>query len=189
MSKLEPRIPGGGGGGGGVLTPNFGRYVPRQSEKWARAPERAPGQAWKAGLRIELEPFWAWKCGAAERAWYGFERENASLRNCQDVHVSGWRSGRPLTRSAAELGLSRPWEGMNGLKLRTFWKIMVSGTAKSAKKLKLWCSGADFFCNLWTWYAPERKFRAENGDLSRGTYRICIRMEVPPPPPGARISL
>ena len=34
-----------GGGGGGVLTPNFGRYVPRQSEKWARAPERAPGRA------------------------------------------------------------------------------------------------------------------------------------------------
>ena len=33
------------GGGGGVLTPNFGRYVPRQSEKWARAPERAPGRA------------------------------------------------------------------------------------------------------------------------------------------------
>ena len=25
--------PPGGGGGGGVLTPNFGRYVPRQSEK------------------------------------------------------------------------------------------------------------------------------------------------------------
>ena len=32
-------------GGGGVLTPNFGRYVPRQSEKMARAPERAPGRA------------------------------------------------------------------------------------------------------------------------------------------------
>ena len=31
--------------GGGVLTPNFGRYVPRQSEKMARAPERAPGRA------------------------------------------------------------------------------------------------------------------------------------------------
>ena len=37
--------------------------------------------------------------------------------------------------------------------------------------------------NLWKWYAPERKFRAENGGLSRGTYPICIHMEVPPPPP------
>ena len=38
---MEPR------GGGGVLTPNFGRYmyVPRQSGKWAQAPERAPGRA------------------------------------------------------------------------------------------------------------------------------------------------
>ena len=35
----------GGGGGGPVLTPNFGRYVLRQSEKWARAPERTPGRA------------------------------------------------------------------------------------------------------------------------------------------------
>ena len=33
------------GGGGGVLTPHFCRYVPRQSEKWARAPARAPGRA------------------------------------------------------------------------------------------------------------------------------------------------
>ena len=32
---------------GGVLTPSFGRYVPRKSEKWARAPEQAPGRAGK----------------------------------------------------------------------------------------------------------------------------------------------
>ena len=40
-----------------------------------------------------------------------------------------------------------------------------------------------FFGNLWKLYAPERKFRAENGGLSRGTYPICIHMEVLPPPP------
>ena len=74
---------GGGGGGGGVLTPNFGRYVPRQSEKWARAPDRAPRSSVKmwgsgpslsrrpierenAGLRTELEPYRAWKCGSLE---------------------------------------------------------------------------------------------------------------------------
>ena len=32
-------------GRGGVFTPNFGRYMPQQSEKVARAPERAPRQA------------------------------------------------------------------------------------------------------------------------------------------------
>ena len=85
-----------------ILTPNFGRYVPRQSEKLARAPERAPGRAWK--------------CGAPERAWsvlslkmrgsgtslIRFERENANLRNL--------RNG------------DSPWEAMNGLKLKKFWK-------------------------------------------------------------------
>ena len=51
---------GGGGGGGGAFTPNFDRYVPRQSEKWG-ALERVEREY--AGLRSELE------------------RENASLRN------------------------------------------------------------------------------------------------------------
>ena len=45
LNPFTGEIPGGGGGGGGLLTPNFGRYVLRQSEIWARAPERAPGRA------------------------------------------------------------------------------------------------------------------------------------------------
>ena len=68
-----------------------------------------------------------------------FERENANLRNCQDA--SSWRSGRPLTRGAHfAFGLSRPWEAMNGLKIfeiKEIFKMMVSGTAKSAKKCKM----------------------------------------------------
>ena len=35
-----------------------------------------------------------------------------------------------------------------------------------------------FFCNLWKWYAPERKFRAENGGLFCGTYPICIWVRI-----------
>ena len=59
IQTLPVHFPRGGGGGGeGVLTPNFGRYVPRQSEQLARAPERAPGRVWK--------------CGAPERAWSVF---------------------------------------------------------------------------------------------------------------------
>ena len=37
LKAMSSDTPGGGGGGGG-LTPKFGRYVPRQSEKWG-APE------------------------------------------------------------------------------------------------------------------------------------------------------
>ena len=171
---------------GGVLTPNFGRYVPRQSEKWARAPERAPGRAWK--------------CGAPERAWAvlslkirgsgtslsHFEHENAGLRNELDQFWA-WKCEspeRPLTRGAAERVRAEPAVGGDErVEIKEILKMMVSGTAKSAKKCKTVMLRNRFFGNLWKLYAPERKFRAENGGLSRGTYPICIHMEVPPPPP------
>ena len=60
---------------------------------------------------------------------------------------------------------------------------MVSGTAKSSKKCKMVMLRNGFFGNLWKWYAPERKFRAENGGLVCGTYPICIHMEVTPREP------
>ena len=74
-------------------------------------------------------------------------------------------------------------EGDERVEIKEILKMMVSGTAKSAKKCKMVMLRNGFFGNLWKWYAPERKFRAENGGLSRGTYPICIHMEVPPPPP------
>ena len=41
-----------------------------------------------------------------------------------------------------------------------------------------------FLGNLWKGYAPERKFKAENGDLSRGTYtQYAYIWNYPPPPP------
>ena len=80
-----------------------------------------------------------------------FERENASLRNCQDA--SGWRSGRLLTRGAAErfaFELSRcsgravpacervrPDHSRDErVEIKEILKMMVSGTAKSGKKKK-----------------------------------------------------
>ena len=54
------------GGGGGVLTTHFGRYVPRQSEKWQGLRNGLPVERENDGLRNELEPFW---------------RENANFRN------------------------------------------------------------------------------------------------------------
>ena len=186
-----------GGGGGGVLTPNFGRYVPRQSDKWARAPGPGSGTSSRssvknAGLRNELEPFWAWKMRGSGTNWSVLSVK-MRLSGTASQDASGWRSGRLLTRGAAErfaFGLSRPWEAMNGLKLKKFWKwcpMMVSGTAKSAKKCKMVMLRNGFYGNLWKWYAPERKFRAENGgSLARHipnmhTYGIPPR---PPPPRG-----
>ena len=108
-----------------------------------------------AGLRNELEPFWAWKCGAPERAWavlslkmrgsgtslIRFERENDSLRNCQDA--SGWHGVLGPAANPA-FGLSRPWEAMNGLKLKKFWKWWSPERQNPPKNVKWWCSGTDF---------------------------------------------
>ena len=133
--------PGGGGGGGGYSPQIFARYVLQQSEKWARAPERAPGRAgraWKCGA-----PERAWKCGAPERAWpwavlsmkikmwisgmslIRFERENANLRN---------------GRKPAAVG------GDEWVEIKELLKMMVSGTGKIRQKnVKWWCSGTDFW--------------------------------------------
>ena len=152
-----------GGGGGVVFTPKFGRYVPRQSEKWARAPERAPGRAWKSWAPEQAWAVLSLKMRGSGTSLIRFERENVNLRN------------------------GRPWEAMNPderVEMKEILKMMVSGTAKSAQKCKMVMLRNGFFGNLWELYAPERKFRAENGGLSRGTYPICIHMEVPPPPRG-----
>ena len=136
-----------------------------------------PPNTKKLATLVAPERAWAVKCGGSGTSLIRFEREleNASLRNCQDA--SGWRSGRLLTRGAAvrfAFGLSRPWEAMNGLKLKKFWKMKVSGMAKSAKKKersKVVMLRNGFLGNLWKRYARRRgKFRAENAGLSRGTY-------------------
>ena len=122
-----------------------------------------------AGLRNELDPFWAW---------------NASLRNCQDA--SGWRSGRLLTRGTAEcfaFGLSRPWEAMNGLKVKTFWKWWSPELQNPPKNVKWWCSGRDFLVICENDMLRNGNSGLKMGVLSHGTYPICIHMEVPPPPP------
>ena len=183
--------------------------MPRQSEQWARLRNELPVERENAGLRNELEPSsWAWKCGAPERAWavklslkknrrgsgtslIRFERENASLWNCQDA--SGWRSGRLLIRGAAEcfaFGLSRPpWAGGadKRVEIKGIFKTMVSGTAKSAQLIKWWCSGTDFFVVV---ICENDTLRNGNSGLkmevSRAahTYKICLHTVPPPPPEG-----
>ena len=100
-----------------------------------------------------------------------FEHENANLRNCQDA--SGWRSGRPLTRGAAE----RKFEpAVGGDEIKEILKMMVSGTANPPKYVKWWCSGTDFFVVV---ICENDMLRNRNsglkmGGLSRSTYPICI---------------
>ena len=77
-------------------------------------------------------------------------------------------------------GCSKPAVGDDErVEIKEILNMMVSGTAKKCKMVML---RRGFFGYLWKWYAPERKFRAENGGLSRGTYPVYT-MEVPPPPP------
>ena len=150
------------GGGGGGTHPKFlsvcaaakwkmgqglRNELPVERENAGLRNELEPFELENAGLRKELDPFWAWKWESPElpgRVW--------------------------LTRGAAErsaFGLSRPWEAMNGLKLKKFWKWWSPEQQNPPKNVKWWCSGTDFFL-----------FICEN-DM-RGTYPICILMEVPP---------
>ena len=130
-----------------------------------------------AGLRNELEPLWAWKCESPEWAW--------SVLSVK-MPVS---PERPRSRGAAErfaFGLSQPLEAMNGFKLKKFLKMMVSGTAKSAKSVKWWCSGTDFFV-----ICENDMLRNGNSGLKMGVSRAAhipnmhaYASTPPPPPPG-----
>ena len=96
-----------------------------------------------------------------------FERENAKSPE--------WpRNGRPAVG------------GDERVEINEILKMMVSGTAlKSAKKCKMVMLRNGFFgviCENDN--DPERKFRDENGGLSRGTYPICIHYGKYPPPRG-----
>ena len=170
----EPPPPG-GGGGRGYSPQMIGRYMSCSRGKVKN------GQ----GLRNASRSNRAWKCGASERAWVVLSLKMRGSGTSLS-HLWAWKCGapeRPLTRGAAERAEPRPWEAMNRLKLKKFSKWWSPERQNPPKYVKWWCSGTDFFGNLWKWYAPERKFMAENGGLVCGTYPICIHMEVPPPPP------
>ena len=103
-----------GGGGGGLRN------------------ELAPFWAWKGGLRNELDPFLAWKWDSPElpgRVWLLTAALKMGLfgtARTRRANPRRWKWDSPelpgrvwLTRGAS-FGLSRPWEAMNGLKLKKF---------------------------------------------------------------------
>ena len=159
-----------GGGGGGYSPQILVGMCRGKVKKWQGLRNELPVERENGGLRNELEPFWAWKWGAPERAW-------AVLSVKMRGSGTAANPRRCRTRWAAAVG------GDERVEIKEILKIMVSGTAKSAKKFKMVMLRNGCFGNLWKWYAPERKFMAENGGLVCSTYPICIHMEVPPPPP------
>ena len=167
---LEPP----GGGGGGVLTPNFGRYVPRQSEK---------GQGFElenARLRNELEPFWAWKCRAPERAWSVLSLKMrisgtaANPRRCRTLCVRA----EPAVGGDERVEIKENFEN-GGLRRRQ----------NPPKNVKWWCSGTDFLV-----ICENDMLRNGNSGLKMGVSRAVHTQyaykksygspKYPPPPPG-----
>ena len=137
------------------------------------------GSGWKCGA---LERARAWKWGAPERAraWNGGLRSELEREMGAPKRARAWKWG-PAVNSKLDVG------GDERLNVNKFWKWWSPERQKkksiSALQLIWWCSGANYFCHLWEWNAPEQKFRAENRGLSRGTYLIImciIYMEVPP---------
>ena len=107
-----------------------------------------------AGLRNELDPFWAWKCASPElpgRVWLALWLA-ANPWSCRTLCVR------------AEPANLRQWR----VKIKEILKIMVSGTAKSAKKCKMVMLRNGFFGNLWKWYA-----RNGNSGLKIGVSRAA----------------
>ena len=157
-------------------------YVPRQSEKWARAPERAPGQAWKCGAPERAWAVLSWKMRGSATGLIRFERENASLRNWQE---RVWLAANPRRCRTLYVRAEPAMGGDEWVEIKEILKMMVSGTAKSAKQ------NGD---------APERIFlvicendmlRNGNSGLKTGVSssraahtQYAYNMEVPPPPLG-----
>ena len=185
MQLLSP-----GGGGGGYSPQILVGMCRGKVNNWQGLRNELPVERENGGLLNELEPFWTWNGGAPERAWSVFSMKmgHSGIARTRLANPRRWKWDSPelpgcvwLIRGAA-FGLSRPWEAINGLKLKTLWKLCSPQRQKPPKKCKMVMLRNGFFGNLWKLYAPERKFRAENGGISCGTYPICIHMEVPPPP-------
>ena len=71
----------------------------------------------------------------------------------------------------------------SGLKLKKFWKLWSPERQNPPKNVKWWYPER-IFLEICENDSPERKFRPENGGLSRGTFPICIHNGSTPPPPG-----
>ena len=124
-----------------------------------------------AGLRTELEPFWAWNCGSPElpgRVWLALWPA-ANPGRCRTLR-SGWA------------GRGRRWTGWNKKKK---WKMMVFGKATN---LKWWCSGPDFLVIC-------ENYMLRNGNLglkmgvSRAVHSNMHAYGSTPPPPVNPLSL
>ena len=147
--------------GGGVMGPGGGGYSPQILVGMCRGKVKngqglrneLPVERENVGLRNELEPFWAWKCGAPGRAWavlsVKMRGSGTSLRELDPFWAWTCESPeRPLTRGAAKrfaFGLSRPWEAMNGLKLKKFWKKWSPERQNPPEKCKMVMLRKGFF--------------------------------------------
>ena len=114
------------GGGGGGYSPQMlvGMCRGKVKTKKARAPETSLSlfELENEGLRNELEPFWAWKSYSPElpgRVWR-------------------WRSGRLLTRGAAE-------------------RFAFGNDSLQNGKLRQKCKMVMLRNGFWKWWSPERQ--------------------------------
>ena len=128
-----------------------------------------PVERENAGLRNELDPIWAWKC--------------ESLAQPGHVWLALWPAANPLcVQAEPAVG------GDERIEIKEILKMMVSGTAKSAKKCKMVMLRNRFLGNLWKWYM----IRNGNSGLKMGVSRAAHTQYAylwkypppPPPPPG-----
>ena len=94
QDKRKPR------GGGGYSPQILVGMCHGKVKKWQGLRNELPVERENGGLRNELEPFWAWKWGAPERAWAVLSVKMrgsgtaANPRRCRTLENVNLRNGR-----------------------------------------------------------------------------------------------
>ena len=123
------------GGGGGYSPQVLVGMCRGKVKNWQGLRNELPVERENGGLRNELEPFWAWKWGAPERAWSVFSVKMglSGTARTRLANPRRWKwdspelPGRVWPTRGAENGTLRPGGGGGGTRLSNGRGVPLGG--------------------------------------------------------------